>query len=279
MSGKGIFVYGKNDEHIPLGALHVRVHPSVEEIFPRVIHGNVVSVELQEGVKKIHGHALEGCRIERINLPKSVEEIGAYAFRAFYRLTELRLPEGRIYVGANAFSECYSLGSARIPSSLECLPVAAFSDCRELREVAFPDGGGESSLEKIGASAFLRCKSLQRIKLPPTVEEVSAGAFWGCANLTEVDLSSSRMKRVGMFAFYKCASLESIAISSTVDDVGKRAFYSCTKFGSIFEGLRGRGRKYTSGSGHSSNASHWRAFEFLLLWQRLVWTRSSTAES
>lgn len=78
---------------------------------------DLLSVEIQEGIKKI----------------------GQNTFRDCYRLRTVRLPQGLKVIGQWAFSDCINLETLYIPSTVEFIGKYAFSDCNKLREVIVDD--------------------------------------------------------------------------------------------------------------------------------------------
>lgn len=78
---------------------------------------DLLSVEIQEGIKKI----------------------GQNTFRDCYRLRTVRLPQGLKVIGQWAFSDCINLETLYIPSTVEFIGKYAFSDCDKLREVIVDD--------------------------------------------------------------------------------------------------------------------------------------------
>ena len=67
--------------------------------------------------------------------------------------------------------------------------------------------------------------SVTSVSIPRT-RTISYGAFYGCSNLSNVDISD-RVSRIADSAFYQCNSLTSIVIPDTVKSIGKYAFSWC----------------------------------------------------
>lgn len=81
----------------------------------------------------------------------------------------------------------------------------AFRHCEQLEEVELCEG-----LEKIEGSAFEDCKSLNRFRIPSTVEEIRPDAFDGCEQLAGVELCEG-LQKIGKRAFSSCFSLRNAA--------------------------------------------------------------------
>ena len=78
---------------------------------------DLLSVEMQEGIKKIDKNTFMDC----------------------YRLRTVRLPQGLKVIGQWAFSDCINMETLYIPSSVEYIGMYAFSGCDKLREVIVDD--------------------------------------------------------------------------------------------------------------------------------------------
>lgn len=84
------------------------------------------------------------------------------------------------------------------PSSVQVIDVNAFRHCEQLEEVELCEG-----LEKIEGSAFEDCKSLNRFRIPSTVEEIRPVA-------AGVELCEG-LQKIGKRAFSSCFSLRNAA--------------------------------------------------------------------
>ena len=83
--------------------------------------------------------------------------------------------------------------------------------------------GGEDGLEKpvisIGKKAMLSRKSLRRVILPETIEEVGDWAFAYCDALREVVLPEKEI-RFGKGIFRECGRVKSVSVRGKHQDVG-----------------------------------------------------------
>jgi hypothetical protein len=68
-----------------------------------------------------------------------------------------------------------------------------------------------NGLKEIEAHAFAGCRSLERIKISPTVRVIKGWALYGCSGMTAVILNNG-LEEIGKHAFYDCRSLECIKI-------------------------------------------------------------------
>ena len=91
---------------------------------------------------------------------------------------------------------------------------------KDLKEVEVPD-----SVAKIGQGAFLS-SSIEKIKLPNSVEYIGNHAFSICENLTVVKLSENlKFKHLANGVFLHCKNLERITIPSNIETIGRDAFW------------------------------------------------------
>lgn len=128
--------------------------------------------------------------------------IGAYAFFHFRNLTSV---EGTVkHVKYSAFGNCTNLKNFNF-SKVETIGVAAFGgcalervslneNCKILDNRAFEDCKNlkfvKCKAEEIRTNCFKGCKKLKSVKAE-NLELLEAGAFFGCPNLTTLDLSNS----------------------------------------------------------------------------------------
>ncbi|CAJ1956717.1 unnamed protein product [Cylindrotheca closterium] len=111
---------------------------------------------------------------------------------------------------------------AHIHPTVKKIEPNAFSDCKELRFVEFSDG-----LEVIGHRAFYRCAQLAFVRLSSTTKKIETGAFRSCKKLKHV-LFNDGLEELGTSAFAECKALQYLAFSSTIQLVGQGAFLGCS---------------------------------------------------
>ncbi len=70
----------------------------------------------------------------------------------------------------------------------------------------------------------------EKLEFPPSVKSVDAGAFRGCANVTEIDIPNC--VTLGSSAFNSCSSLTSLSLPSCTS-VGGSAFNRCSALTSL----------------------------------------------
>lgn len=142
------------------------------------------------------------------------------------------IPEGVIAIGSRAFEYCDSLTSIMIPGSLINVPEYEFMYCSNLVEINVSNNNSQYTSEKgvlfnknktklicyprgkegeyeipkgvttIGSGAFEYSNSLTSIMIPDSLTRIipyrdsisgNYGAFWGCENLKEINVSDKNI--------------------------------------------------------------------------------------
>lgn len=165
--------------------------------------------------------------------------------------TQYRTEDNTVIIGDYAFSGNKNIWSVTVKEGVKTIDNYAFSECSSLMLVSLP-----STLEKIGSQAFGRCDSLlDGLTIPASVTDfdsafymsglktvyiengvktISAKAFEGCDELTEVTIPAS-VESIEMGAFYGCTALTNVEIPATVTSIGKEAFKGCNNIKLIVE--------------------------------------------
>lgn len=224
----------------------------------------LTSVTLPEGITELRASAFQGCTaLTSITLPESVTTIGGSAFFGCTALAEISLPDSVTEIGRDAFRECTALTEIVLPESLAELGSCAFFDCTNLTEIHLP-----ASLTYIGAQPFGGCSNLKGIwvdennpkyihdrygvlyskdmttlkeapgalegdyVIPESVTQISDMAFYGCANLTSVQMPDT-VQWLGLGTFQNCTSLSKINLSENTYEVPMDAFVNCSSLEEI----------------------------------------------
>jgi hypothetical protein len=89
----------------------------------------------------------------------------------------------------------------------------------------------ESIFQSFGEYTFARNESLQRIEIPPNVEELETGVFDLCINLEQVTfLAGSKLRLIETHSFRGCTALKTISIPPLIEEICKGAFEGCSQF-------------------------------------------------
>ena len=159
--------------------------------------------------------------VQKIVIPKTVKEIGGYAFYKCTGITEISLPEELTEIGSDAFSKCTGLKNVDVPKKVSKIWDSAFSDCTGLKSVtmtyneALTSEGKPYSLE-IGKAAFSNCSELETVQLSENVTKIGNYAFEDCTTLKELVLPES-IKALG-YCMIKGTGISSITIPKNVKE-------------------------------------------------------------
>lgn len=136
---------------------------------------------------------------------------------------EIELPEGLHKIGPCAFYGCEDIDSFVFHDSVEEIGAWAFSH-GGLSEIRIPD-----SVEKLSAHIFNNCRNLKSVKLPDNLEVLPAGIFLNCTGLQSVNLSNcSKMSEIDSSAFSGCKTLEKFELPDNIEKIGFAAFSECS---------------------------------------------------
>jgi len=155
-----------------------------------------------------------------ITIPKSVTNIGDYAFFGCMNLTSITIPNGVTSIGKEAFRGCMKLTSIIIPNGVTSIEAGTFFDCTSLTSVTIPNSvtiikGGAV----LGGGAFINCKSLTNITIPNSVTSLGNTIF-SKTGLTSITIPNS-VTSIEPNTFTSCPSLIAINV-----DAGNTAYSS-----------------------------------------------------
>lgn len=131
-----------------------------------------------EGITAVSTYAFACCsNVTSVDLPDTLNEIGARAFYKDVSLASLELPSGLSVIGRMAFQDCTALKSLNIPSGVKKLPEYMCCGCSSLKEVVLP-----GSITEIGSSAFFGTGLSQ-------ISYTGTKARWSCIR---IDISNKK---------------------------------------------------------------------------------------
>ncbi len=186
--------------------------PNSTEIIGECAFGwsnNIVSLNLPQSVKLIGNSAFCGCGLYSsqslaLTIPKSLEEIGSWAFnQAKIHFDNFYLPDSVRKIGDGAF-ESTPWDGVR----LNC-------------EIKLPD-----NLEEIGADAFSYTGLTGSLKIPSKVKTIGDSAFRGCSFTGCLELPKGLIS-IGNNTFENAGFTGELILPESLVRVGNRAFYGC----------------------------------------------------
>jgi hypothetical protein len=156
---------------------------------------------LGEGVTVGEAAFLECRRLSAFDFTKVTGKIGKDAFRMCFALKTVDMPYVT-EIGESAFADCYELTTLRA-EALEVIGKMAFAPMRDNA----PSGATFSSVYM------------------PNLRTIGDHAFYGCINLTEIDLTN--VTELGIYAFSFCTSLKKVTNMTQVTKMPEFVFYNC----------------------------------------------------
>ena len=213
---------------------------------------DIRAIWLPDGVKSIGANAFRNCvHLKTVRLPESLETIGDGAF-AGHRLLSIDIPNKVKTIGESAFAQT-GLTEVFLPAGVESLGPGVFYGCLELSGISVDEKNRYFSSEdgvlynkdKTELIYYPAAREEESFAVPEGVKTIGAGAFGGPA-LKEIALPPS-VEEITEDAFYGCSALENIALDaqngSFIDDGGalydkaavKLYFYSNNKTDSVYK--------------------------------------------
>ena len=164
-------------------------------VIPKTIGKNTVTAIADEAFSKGNGW-----RIEELQLPDTIKNIGKQAFFKG-NISTITLPDSLLSIGADALGNCRKLETISLPINLKVVSVRMFKGCDSLKSVVINE-----SLEIIDGAAFSGCCALKTIVLPKSVSKVENWAFAECTELASVTIPNPDAV-IEDKAFFNCPKL------------------------------------------------------------------------
>ena len=179
------------------------------------------TVDVKQGTMRINDEVFKGCKnLETVTLPDTLLSIGYSAF-SYSRLNSINIPDSVTDIGSYAFYSCSILDDISISNSITSISDGMFGKCGWLNSVSIPNG-----VTSIGDSAFSGCTDLTDITIPDSVTSIGKSAFYKCESLTEITIPKN-VTSIEVETFCICPSLTKIVIPESVTSFGNDAFYGC----------------------------------------------------
>lgn len=128
----------------------------------------------------------DGCfsnciRIQSVELPTTMFQIGAASFAHCTDLQHVKLPKTLTTIGEHAFEGCSALVDVVMPNAVWQLGAYAFKDCVNIRHFVISHG-----LTEIPEGCFENCAAVTDYLIPANITTLGCGAFAGYASLRSV---------------------------------------------------------------------------------------------
>jgi len=189
------------------------------------------------------------------NIPETVNEISAHAFRRVNRLDSINIPDTVVRIGDSAFAESSSLKDIRVGNGVTDIGNGAFTYSSALATLTIgssvtyglyfyfnnalssinvsPSNSTYSSLDGVLFNkltntllAYPNSKGAS-YTVPTGVTTIGNGAFSTCSNLRSITIPTT-VNTIGSAAFQYCTSLTNITLPDNVTLMGSYAFADCT---------------------------------------------------
>ena len=172
-----------------------------------------------------------------ITFDGDVTIVGHSAFYNRSGLTAIKIPNSVTEIGNWSFGYCSGLTTIEIPSSVERIGDYSLSYCSGLTTIIVePDNPAYDSRNSCNAIIETSTNTLisgcKRTIIPDSVVSIGKAAFWGCYDLTSIEIPNSVIS-IGTSAFQYCDGLASLKIPDSVVSVGNDCFLGCYALTSI----------------------------------------------
>ena len=193
-------------------------------------------INMSGNVTSIDGSAFSGCTaLENVVMPEGVTSIGNYAFSGCTALKSLTLPESLTSMGYYMIKDT-AIESITIPKNVtECSETSSngpLAGCKTLKSVVFESGMTTIPRYICASPSSCNTSYIESVIIPDSVENIGAGAFYGCDHLKEINIPEG-VVTIGSYAFEDCKAVDSLVIPKTVTTVGSDAFSGCKLLESV----------------------------------------------
>lgn len=143
---------------IHLGKPDCSLHPDTEHLLVGAFERSrgPQNLIVSDKVTRIMNYNFKGClNLIHIELPKTIMELGRFAFESCRHLTDIEIPSGPVKIPDACFRGCVKLGKVTVSDTVQSIGYSAFKDCAELKTVEIP-----ASVSAIDSWSFIYCDNL-----------------------------------------------------------------------------------------------------------------------
>ena len=192
-----------------------------------------ISFEGGSMLKHIGTKCFEGCRMQRIEIPPLVDDIGNKAFSGIkqvgfdpenqhFSCTGTYIVSKDLQVVCGCFAPSDELVLPQCSAVMKC----AFREYR-IRSVVFP-----RTVTRLGESAFEK-STLESVIIPSAIRSIGRSCFAKCSMLVEVKFQVPSVLRTLSERVFAKSSISSIVIPSSVKTIGRGCFSGCKQLASL----------------------------------------------
>lgn len=173
-------------------------------------------------------------------------------------------------VQGSAFLSCTDIKKLIVPANIKYIQSGAFENCVNMNKLVLAEGEDRLDAESdafkncgieevtigrnLKASIFVRNAILAKVLFGSNIKNIPDDAFYGCSNLSSVDLSNvesigngafastklenveipAQLSYLGTSVFSDCTSLTRVSIKANITSIPNGCFYGCTNLESIY---------------------------------------------
>lgn len=211
---------------------------------------NLEKVTFNEGLKEIRSFAFQGCRIQKLELPSTLEKIGGFAFAASTeeisfsnQFKSVTFPDSLKEVGISAFKNCQNLSEINISYSnqLEDIENTFYigtkwrenqkSEFIGISNILFEYTGDSESVEipskytKIAGKLFYENQVIKDVYVPDGITFVGGDTFSATSCLKNLRLPKDLKEIPQNFLFL--SGIPKINLPDSLEVIGEYAFGYC----------------------------------------------------
>lgn len=177
----------------------------------------LTTVENMKNVKSIGDGAFDSSGIKSIKLPKTVAEIGYFAFADCEKLSSVDLSKTELKTISSYSFVNSSVKSVKLPKTATEIGYFSFASCSKLSSIDM----SETKIAEIKDGAF-EASAVKTVKLPSTCTKIGTFTF-ASTKIENITIPSS-VKLIDEYAFDGCKSLKTVTIKGKKTKIGSNAF-------------------------------------------------------
>ncbi|EAY19153.1 surface antigen BspA-like [Trichomonas vaginalis G3] len=222
----------------------IKFSPSITKIHSSAFSQiGIESIVLPKSIVTIQNFAFSGCQnLQKVDMSQlKITHLDQFIFQYCLKLTEVILPNTikvltddsfsstglksfslsshAVSIGKNTLKNCQNLKTIDLSESIITeIPNSFAFGCYNLETIKF-----NTKITTISDNAFANTKILEII-FPNSLTNIGSKSFFNCTNLTEIDLSSTKVSKIGNFTFSNCINLKSVTYSQEKVKLGHFTF-------------------------------------------------------
>ena len=208
-------------------AREVILPTTAKSLSPYSMRGHIIySVKWPEAITEIEPETFKNCIfMNDVTIPGHIKTIGASAFEDACGLGNCMIEEGVERIEKRAFYNSI-VTTISMSNSCNSLGEEAFAECHLLKQISLSD-----HLAVIPEKAFKHTFSLDRVNIPPSVQEIRPAAFQE-SRLFSISFSHG-LKSIAPNTFSGCKALFKLKLPSSLTTIGTQAFKDCVNLSYI----------------------------------------------